>query len=148
MLPLPRQPALRYYENTTEEDAMRRALKEIPEHPMSYGERIRDLIERNQIDAARSLVSEAVTKGVREEGLESWQRVLAPAKVLGVGLVPKEPDRSREELWLATHAESYRGRWVALDGDTLLAQAATFTELADEIDRIRPVRNPLAYRFD
>lgn len=128
---------------------MRRALKEIPqEEPRSYVERIRELVEQERIGAARALVAEAVAMRVREEGLEQWQRVLAPAKVLGLGLIPNEPDRSSEELWLARNAGSYRGRWVALDGDTLLAHAATFTELAEEIDRIKPARSPLAFRFD
>ena len=128
---------------------MRRALKEIPEDPPeSYGERIRDLVERNRIAAARALVAEAEAKGAREEGLEKWREVLAPAKILGVGLIERESDRRREELWIERNAETYRGRWVALEGDTLLAHAATFTELAEKIDNSGPARNPLAFRFD
>ena len=128
---------------------MRRALKEIPEEPPeSYGERIRDLVERNRIAAARALVAEAEAKEVWEEGLEEWREVLAPARVLGVGLVERESGRRPEELWIERNSETYRGRWVALEGDTLLAHAATLTELAEKIDRLGPARKPLAFRFD
>ena len=125
------------------------ALKQIPEEePRSYVERIRELAERGDMRGARTLVAEAAELGIQEEGFEHWQRVLAPAKVLGLGLISPEPDRTREERWLEENAGSYRNQWVALDGDTLLACAPTFTDLVKALDEIKPVRRPLAYRFD
>ena len=125
------------------------ALKEIPEEePRSYVERIRELVEQDRVGAARKLVAEAVAKGAQEEKLRYWQEVLAPAKVLGVGLISLESGRTREERWLEENAGAYRNQWVALDGDTLLACAPTFSELMKVLDEIKPVRRPLAYRFD
>jgi hypothetical protein len=143
-------PVLRYHRDTTRKNAMRQAaLKEIPEEePRSYVERIRELVERGDVRGARALAAEAAGLGIQEEGFEQWQRVLAPAKVLGVGLVSLEPDRSREERWLEENAQAYRNQWVALEGDTLLARAPTFSELMKVLDEIKPVRRPLAYRFD
>lgn len=100
---------------------MRRALKEIPEdEPRSYVERIRELVEQERIGAARALVDEAVAKGVQEEKLAGWQRVLAPAKILGTSPAD-EPDRTPDFQWLKDHSRSYRGQWVALFGGKLLA---------------------------
>lgn len=120
----------------------------IEEEARSYVERIRDLVQRGDVPGARALVAEATAKDVQEERLPYWREVLAPAKVLSVGGVSLEPDRSREERWLEENAEAYRNQWVALDGDTLLAHAPTFSELMKALDEIKPVRRPLAFRFD
>lgn len=119
-----------------------------PSEPRSCIERIRELVERGDIRGARTLVAEARGLAIQEEGLSQWERTLAPAKILGLGLISPEPDRTREERWLEENAGAYRNQWVALDGDTLLAHAPTFTDLVKVLDEIKPVRRPLAYRFD
>lgn len=97
------------------------ALKEIlEEEPRSYVERIRELVERDRVDAARKLVAEAVAKGVQEEKLRYWQEVLAPAKILGTSPAD-EPDRTEDFRWLDAHWQEHRGQWVALFGGRLLA---------------------------
>ena len=45
-------------------------------------------------------------------------RVLAG---LGTRRQPRTGDRAKEFRWLAEHGQDYSGRWVALDGDRLVA---------------------------
>lgn len=53
---------------------------------------------------------------------------------------------SREYHWLASHGTAYRGRWVAVDGETLVAQAASFKELQAAIRALELTRCPLVHR--
>ena len=50
------------------------------------------------------------------------QQQAASSPLKAVGDAPKEVERQMSELsWLETHREQFGGRWVALDGNTLLA---------------------------
>jgi hypothetical protein len=51
----------------------------------------------------------------------------------------QSPSREeRERLWLAGHREKYIGKWIALDGDKLLAVAATSREVFAKIAGHKP----------
>lgn len=39
----------------------------------------------------------------------------------------------QEALWLAAHREEYAGKWVALNGDSLLASGETASEVFGKI---------------
>jgi hypothetical protein len=50
------------------------------------------------------------------------QHQAASSPLKAVGDATKEVERQMSELsWLETHREQFAGRWVALDGNTLLA---------------------------
>ena len=53
--------------------------------------------------------------------LEKMNRVLNPKRI--VSEPADAPDRTLEFAWLREHAARYRGRWVALVRDELLASA-------------------------
>jgi hypothetical protein len=112
---------------------------------LPYVSLIRGLIAKEQIAAARSLLTVALRRTQLDSHLEALQRVLAPAK-----LTPRaqlDVDRTREYRWLATNRPAYRGKWVALDGDTLVAQAGSFKELQTALKALELARPPLVHRM-
>jgi len=110
-------------------------------------ERIRDHVERDEVGAARRVLAEARREGADEPGLDGWEKVLAPAKILGTSPA-SESDRSVELRWLRENGRQYRGQWVAVLDDELLAHAGTYVELRAQLDTLKPARRPLALFID
>ena len=108
--------------------------------------RIRRLLEeRADIRSARRLLAEAREHGSLEPELEELEKLLAPPQVQ---LRPASDfDRSAEFAWLEQHAADYHGRWVAVLGDRLLAQAATLDEILAALDAAPPKARPLLHRI-
>jgi hypothetical protein len=100
----------------------------------SYAERIRELVEQDRVAGARRLLAEALERGDHGEDLSGWQRVLAPAKFLGVRKAEPEIDRAPDFQWLSDHAHQFRGQWVALFGGELLAQGESLHTLLSELE--------------
>ena len=55
------------------------------------------------------------------------------------------PDSTSEQRWLAEHGREYAGKWVALDGDRLLAHGENAREVYAAV-RDSDVRLPLVVR--
>lgn len=80
------------------------------------------------------------------------QQQVASSPLTAVGDANKEVERQMSELkWLETHHEQYAGRWVALEGNALLAvgdsarevyAAITRHEGAPLVTRIEPEGEP------
>ncbi len=82
--------------------------------------RLRTLVERDRVDAARAFVRELVERWPDSPQVQYWARVLAPpvAKVLhGV----KHRSIAREQQWLREHRREYPGCWIAVYEDQLIA---------------------------
>ena len=112
------------------------------EETRSYTERIRELLEQDRVQGARKLLAEALERGEQEEELPLLQRVLGPAKFLRF-VDEREPDRTPEFQWLKTHSKDYRGQWVALAEDHLLAHSAEIQDVHDAVKAMKPHRRPL-----
>jgi hypothetical protein len=110
----------------------------------SYVDRIREHVEREEVGAARRLVAEALREGSTEPGLADWERLLAPGKVLGFSPA-SEFDRSAEFRWFAEHGREYRGQWVAVLGEQMLAHAKVYEDLRAELDKLRPAAPPFVH---
>ncbi len=108
----------------------------------SYAERIRELVEQDRVGAARKLVAEALENGEHDEDLLQWQRVLAPARFLGLSN-ELDPDRTPEMRWVAAHREEYRGQWVAVAGDRLVAHSEDIQEVYSAAKAVTLNRRPL-----
>jgi hypothetical protein len=108
--------------------------------------RIRRLLEeRADIRGARRLLAEAREHGSLEPELEELEKLLAPPRFQ---LRPASDfDRSAEFAWLEQHAAEYRGQWVAVLGDRLLAQAATLDEIQVQLAATPPKARPLLHRI-
>jgi len=110
-----------------------------------YVPRIQALVNEERIREARALVKEALLHNPLEPGLRAWSEVLAPAKPL-----PRTPgrgmdfDRSAEIRWLEEHVDEYRGQWVAVLGDELLAHG-TLDEVTAELKAKPPKARALLH---
>lgn len=111
-----------------------------------YVPRIQTLVEEGRIREARALVKEALRESPLEPGVLSWSEVLAPAKILPARSVV-DFDRSAEILWLEEHADEYRGQWVALLRNELLAHAATLEELTTKLETVSRDARALLHRI-
>jgi hypothetical protein len=82
--------------------------------------RIKQFIETSAVEEARALAKEVVARWPEDGRAQYWARVLAPAKGR---VVPGRRSRplDRERAWLREHAHEYRGQWLAIFGDQLLA---------------------------
>jgi len=74
------------------------------------------------------------------------REVLAPPKVT-ISAV-RDTDRSAEFEWLRTQSSPYRGRWVALVGQELVASAPSLKELRAQLAALPSVGKPLIHRIE
>jgi hypothetical protein len=116
-----------------------------PDESELYVPRIRALVEEERVREARALVKEALLKNPSEPGLQGWSEVLAPAKHLGTRPA-SDFDRTPEIRWLEEHWEEYRGQWVALLHDQLLAHG-TLDEVTAQLNAIDPAERALLHRI-
>jgi hypothetical protein len=109
-----------------------------------YVPRIQGLLEAADLRGARKLLAEALAHGSSESGLKSLERLLAPPRQ---ELRPASDfDRSAEIRWLDEHATEYRGQWVALLGNELLAHG-TLDEVTAELKATPPRARALLHRI-
>jgi uncharacterized protein HemY len=99
-----------------------------------YVARIRELLEDARLKAARELLAEALSAGSREPGLDRLLKLLSPPRQRTSAV--KDVDRSAEFRWLAEHGEEYKGQWVAMLGEGLLAHAPTLDELLAQLKTV------------
>lgn len=106
----------------------------------------RRLLERDDIEAARTML-DAVPLDVPEvHEVQRLRTLLAPPRVTSIPA--RDADRSREYRWFRQNWHNYRGQWVALDGDQVLASARTLKELRETLKTLNLARPPLVHRLD
>ncbi len=125
---------------------MAQALRKMEPETRSYRERIRELVEADQVKAARALLAEALEGGEHGEDLSHWQKALAPAKTLRIG-GELDVDRRSDFRWLDENEEAYRGQWVALLHGKLLAHAETLDEVLAALERTSRGERALLHRI-
>ena len=108
-----------------------------------YAERIRALIEADCVDEARALLRKALQANADDRELQALQEVLKPPRTRARPVT--DDDRSQEFEWIHANREAYRGRWVAIQGDELVADAASFRELQSRIKNLE--KAPLVHRI-
>jgi len=98
---------------------------------------IRALIDSQQLRKARALAA------LLPDTPENARR----KKLLRLPVASTSPrrdvDRTVEYRWLRDNAKDYRGKWVAVSGDALVASADTLRELREAVTRAAPQRAPL-----
>jgi hypothetical protein len=108
-----------------------------------YAARIRALIEGDRVVQARALVSEALEANPHDGELLNLQEVLKPPRVTPRQVT--DADRTLEFGWIVANRDAYRGRWVAVQGGELVADAPSFAELQSRIKNLEGV--PLVHRI-
>jgi hypothetical protein len=136
-----------YHGQATEgsEGGMAEPMK-VPQHetPEEYEARIADLFEKERVPGARRLIDEALQRYPDDPGLLAWWKALSPPEVRIGGA--RDVDRTTEYRWLQAHGSSYRGEWVAVLGDRLLAHSSDPKEMRAKLDAIRTDIPPLVVR--
>jgi hypothetical protein len=111
--------------------------------PFPYVTLLRELLEKGRIWEARNLLEIAGDAVPQDSKI---REALAPPRI------KKSPekgfDRSAEFNWLKTKAAAYRGKWVALLDEQLLASADSLRDLLSKVRAIKPERKPLIHRID
>ncbi len=106
---------------------------------------VRRLIETEQLFAARQMLASAPTHILTDPLVTRLRSILAPPVVKRVQR--RDVDRTREYEWLEADGYKYRGRWVALDGDRLLAVASSLRELREQLKTVAFTCPPLLHRL-
>jgi|SRR6185436_4011978 len=112
------------------------------EDPPDVEQKIRSLLAEGQIWEAQELLK-SVGEDVPVD--PKLREVLSPPRVRESDL--KDFDRSAEFHWLKTNWEAYRGKWVALLGEELLASSDTLEELRARLAELNPKRRPLVHHL-
>ena len=107
---------------------------------------LRHLVEREQLPAARALLDAAPLSVLSDPLVAKLRALLAPPTVARVRR--HDVDRRSEYEWLRAEGQKYRGRWGALDGDTLIASAPSLRELREHLRNQPATRPPLLHRVD
>ena len=88
---------------------------------------VRGLIESEQLSAARHLLHAVPAYILSDPLVVKLRSVLAPPVVKQID--KRDVDRSQEYDWLRTEGHKFRGRWVALERNQLLASAPSLRKL-------------------
>ncbi len=127
---------------------MAQPLRKIEPETRSYRERIRELVEADKVEGARRLLAEALEKGDHGEDLSGWQRVLAKPRGRPNPDVELDFDRTPEVTWIREKSAPYKGQWVALLGDELLAHSPSLDEVVSILKEHKPPRRPMLHYID
>jgi len=123
---------------------MSQTLRKVEPEPRSYSQRIRELVEADKVEGARRLLAEALS-GHHDEDLSGWERVLAKSKGWLSPEVELDFDRTPEVTWIQEKSAPYRGQWVALLGDELLAHSESLDEVLSSLKQNKPPRRALLH---
>lgn len=106
----------------------------------------RQLIETEQLSAARSLLEAAPIHIQNDLQVSRLRSLLAPPVVRPIE--KKDVDRRLEYEWLRTEGQKYRGQWVALKGNELLVRASNLRDLRKQLEAMSVTPLPLIHRVD
>lgn len=107
---------------------------------------VRQCIEAEQLLVAREMLNVASPDILSNPLVKHLRALLAPPVIKRVE--KKDIDRSREYEWIRTESRKYRGKWVALQGESLVATATTLRELRQRLQTQPPAQTPFIHRID
>jgi hypothetical protein len=106
---------------------------------------IRDLMQKEQISAARRLL-EMIPIGTPEEAaVARLRRALTPPTVRPSGR--KDTERHHAYQWLLRHGHEHKGQWVAVGEGGLIASAPTLKALREQLRALAPAEQPLIHKL-
>jgi hypothetical protein len=107
---------------------------------------LRQMLEDSDVEGARRFVKELAVRWPEDECVQHYARVLAPPRTQ---VVHGKPGRRMEKefAWLREHAHHYRGQWVALYEDRLVAVDPDLQVVLATVRRIPGVEGALIHRI-
>jgi len=91
---------------------------------------IQRLLSAGRVSDARAIAARAASRMPGSDVFAQWQEVLAPPRARLAGKATGRSRRS-EQAWLREHAQDYKGQWVALRGDMLIAAGRLLQEVRE-----------------
>ena len=114
--------------------------------PESWVASIRCELESGAVRKAWRLATEGAARFPGHEELDRLSRLLAPPVVTrGSGNVP---DMSKAFQWLKENASKFRGQWVALSPEGLIAASPDYDELLRIVRSLDQSASPLVHFVD
>jgi hypothetical protein len=107
---------------------------------------VRRCIEAEQLSAARGMFEVASAQVLNNPLVARLRSLVAPPVVRRVE--KQDVDRNLEYEWLRTESHKYRGQWVALQGEHLVAMAPTLRELRENLWTLTLIHAPLIHRIE
>lgn len=113
---------------------------------LPYATTIRSMLERDEIQGARKLLSVAVQESGSRGDLETLQRLLAAPRLKRLAGV-RDIDRTADFRTLKQSINE-RGRWVAVVDGQVVGSAPTLKDLLSTLRRLALTRRPLIHRVE
>jgi len=116
-----------------------KAYKEMAWHTRSaedFAQAVRWALRVGAHSIAHDLVMAGAARYPGHAELQKMAYILAPPKVT-VGKGGPHPGIKADQVWLKTHWDEYRGRWVALRNGQLLAVADSLDGLVEPVGEIK-----------
>ena len=95
-------------------------------------ERVKHLLDKQKIRDARRALEIGSIRYPANRQIARLLQTIAPGRVSPTGRASS--GRELETAWIKQHGHKYRGKWIALDEDHLIAFAATLKELLANLD--------------
>lgn len=98
------------------------------------------LLSQERVKDARDLLVDAAVRYPDDEQIADLLRAISPGRV-----EQKEgtmPDRKREVAWIRGNGQHYRGKWVAVLGDELVAVADDLKSLVADVNELGKLPTP------
>ena len=137
-----------------ETDTLKREQELLPEsqkyspgsQPFVFLENAKRLLNSQRIQDARDTLQRGADLHPKDKKIAHLLRAISPGRVTTVE--GTAPDRSREAAWIRRHGDKYRGQWVAVNGDDLVATAPSLNTLLEKLKRRNGKGNsPLIHYF-
>ena len=109
-------------------------------HPFLLIERVKKLLGQQKIRDARRALEIGSSRYPEDRQIASLLRAISPGRVSPTGWA--STGRQLEITWIKQHGQEYRGKWIALDGDRLIALADTLNELLAKLDTSSERKKP------
>ena len=100
--------------------------------PFLLIELVKHLLDQQKIRDARRTLEIGSSRYPANRQIASLLRAISPGRVSPTGWASS--GRERETAWIKRHGHEYRGNWIALDEDRLIAFATTLGELLAHMD--------------
>ena len=110
-----------------------------------YLERARHMLSAQEIEPARRLLERASARYPNDKKIAQLLRAISPGET--TKLVEKAKRRTKEMNWLADNGEQYRGMWVALEEDRLLASAVDLKSLLISVEEAGQLEYPAFIQY-
>lgn len=108
--------------------------------PFILLERARRLLSQERTQDARELLECGSANHPDDEQIADLLCAISPGRVRN--RTGTTVDRKREMLWIRKYGRDYRGQWVALQGDRLVASADELKSLIEKVGDLNNLKDP------